>query len=415
MCVDCLMDELLLRILVVGFHHKKGSTVEFIHPHPKQRDLDSLTVSLPALWKFLPYTALPDGCHNFEEGQVFFSLPDPANAIGSLYGVSYYRQIEAKDLPSTGVDVTRSTVQKAVCILCSWPVFAYLEEKLRLVSHAYFNKADFSDTSILVQAYNELARTLTRQKALTICCVGLNLRDLALTCQHRLLQVVKALLLDKQVVVHGTHSGLVSNAVVSIVSLFPGTLEMLIQPTSSSADHDHAQQGKPLLPLLTKSFRFQPYLSLQQMGELANKERRLLLIGAVNPLYEKQPGIDVLLHLATGRLDARDDTLRSLLGLSSADLRFCDIVHEGVEAGQGGESPTSSDNTPLLWIGSSEWVRAQYKSYLLSLLASAGSRDPMSNKDFNKDFMAAFVQSDLYKWWIGMACNQAAISDIPSR
>ena len=409
------MEELLLRILVVGFHHKKGSTVEFIHPHPKQRDVDNLSVSLPTLWRFLPYSALPDGCHNFEEGHVFFSLPDPANPTSSLYGVSYYRQIEAKDLPSTSVEVTRSTIQKAVCILCSWPVFAYLEEKLRLVSHAYFNKGDFSDTSILVQAYSELIRTLTRRKALTICYVGLNLRDLALACHHRLLQVVKALLLDKQVVVHGTHAGLVSNAVVSVASLFPGTLEMLVDPVSVSADRDHAKQGKPLLPLFSKSFRLQPYLSLQQMGQLADREQRLLLVGTVNPLYEKQAGVDVLVHLGTGRLAITNDAVHSVLGLSSADLRFCDIVHEGVESGQGGESPTSTDSAPLLWIGSSEWVRTQYRSYLLSLLASAGCRDPMSNKDFNKDFIAAFVQSDLYQWWIGMACNQAAISEIPAR
>lgn len=409
------MDQLLLRILVVGFHHKKGSTVEFIHPHPKQRGLDNLADSLPTLWKFLPYTALPDGCHNFEEGHVFFSLPDPANTTGSLYGVSFYRQIEAKDLPSPSLDVTRSTVQKAVCILCSWPVFTFLEEKLRLVTHAYFNSREFSDTSILVQAYMELTRTLTREKALTICYVGLNLRDLTLVCHHRLLQVVKGLLLHNQVLVHGTHPGIVSSAVVSVASLFPGTLEMLICPTSSSIDHDHAHKRKPLLPVFIKSSSLQPYLSLQQMNQLVDRERRLLLIGAVNPLYEKQSCVNILLHLATGRLVITGDRLHSLLSLSSADLRFCDFLSEGVEAGQGVESSTATDNTPLLWIGSSEWVRAQYKSYLLSLLATAVSGDAVSRDDFNKEFMAAFVQSDLYRHWIGMACNVAAIGEMPSR
>lgn len=45
----------LLHILVIGFHHKRGCTVEFSYP-----PLDSTEKSdCPKQWKYLPTLALP--------------------------------------------------------------------------------------------------------------------------------------------------------------------------------------------------------------------------------------------------------------------------------------------------------------------------------------------------------------------
>lgn len=138
----------VLHIVVVGFHHKKGCQVEFSYPPLIPEDgHDSHT--LPEEWKYLPFLALPDGAHNYQEDTVFFHLP-PRNGNGAtVYGISCYRQIEAKALKVRQADITRETVQKSVCVLSKLPLYGLLQAKLQLITHAYFEEKDFSQISIL--------------------------------------------------------------------------------------------------------------------------------------------------------------------------------------------------------------------------------------------------------------------------
>uniref|UniRef100_A0A8C5RM85 UDENN domain-containing protein n=1 Tax=Laticauda laticaudata TaxID=8630 RepID=A0A8C5RM85_LATLA len=105
--------------------------------------------SLPEEWKYLPFLALPDGAHNYQEDTVFFHLPPRSGDRSTIYGVSCYRQIEAKALKVRQVDITRETVQKSVCVLSQLPLYGLLQAKLQLITHAYFEEKDFSQISIL--------------------------------------------------------------------------------------------------------------------------------------------------------------------------------------------------------------------------------------------------------------------------
>eukprot|EP00003_Mantamonas_plastica_P015980 TRINITY_DN2681_c1_g1_i2.p1 TRINITY_DN2681_c1_g1~~TRINITY_DN2681_c1_g1_i2.p1 ORF type:complete len:269 (+),score=53.57 TRINITY_DN2681_c1_g1_i2:195-1001(+) len=71
----------LLHILVAGFHHKKGNHVEFMYPSVGDElvlssDEHDASVVLPKEWEALPFLALPDGAHAFEEDYTFFQLPN---------------------------------------------------------------------------------------------------------------------------------------------------------------------------------------------------------------------------------------------------------------------------------------------------------------------------------------------------
>uniref|UniRef100_A0A8C0JVG0 AVL9 cell migration associated n=1 Tax=Canis lupus dingo TaxID=286419 RepID=A0A8C0JVG0_CANLU len=149
----------VLHIVVVGFHHKKGCQVEFSYPPLIPGDgHDSHT--LPEEWKYLPFLALPDGAHNYQEDTVFFHLP-PRNGNGAtVYGISCYRQIEAKALKVRQADVTRETVQKSVCVLSKLPLYGLLQAKLQLITHAYFEEKDFSQISILKELYEHMNSSL---------------------------------------------------------------------------------------------------------------------------------------------------------------------------------------------------------------------------------------------------------------
>ncbi len=395
-----LPDPLVLHLFVVGFHHHKGSTVEFAYPplgggspSPEPQSLSKL---LPPEWGDLPHLALPDGCHNYEEDSSFFTLPlpsdpqEPSVSPGRcVYGVSCCRQIDTKDLPQQGADVTRSTVQKSVCVLCRLPLFGFIESKLRPVTQAYFNSKDFSDVSILHETYRHLTASVSMETAASMLHLGLSPRDQVLCCQHRLLQVFKALLLQKRVIVYGSPVHRLCSSVLGIASLFPQCFEAWLDP------HVGDEFGFPLKVLGVGAV--QPYFCLQQMDSMAqamkegDAEHSWLLGGVANPLFEKQQQkvCDVFVNLGDGSVAIADHQLRPALRLTVADLRFCSLLTDEIQEEREGAQ----------WPGSNRWVQAQFKHYTLSLLATSLNGDTLAVGDFNREFMALWLQSTVYLAW----------------
>lgn len=109
-------------------------------------------------------------------------MPSLTNPNGTIYGVSCYRQIPVEQLKIRTADVTRSTVQKAVCALASIPLYGYIEVKLSLIAQAFFDQGDFSNTEIIRKAYDNLNECLTDNVAIQSqhIYVGLPIRDIIL-------------------------------------------------------------------------------------------------------------------------------------------------------------------------------------------------------------------------------------------
>ena len=393
----------ILHIVVVGFHHQKGSTVEFSYPpfasdarlrsrsesdsNHVTRSLTS-TSSLPHEWRHLPHLALPDGCHNYEQDSVYFTLG--SDGARRLYGVACCRQIETQDLRRVGEDVTRSTVQKSVCVLSRVPAFRLIESKLELVTHAYFNNKDFSDISVIHEAFVDLNASINTHSASQALSLGLSLRSLVLRLQHRLLQIVKALLLRKRVVVYAAPTKLLSTSVLAIASLIPSTLEEQLNPLVPKDEY-----GFPL-GVFSGAEALLPYVCLQQMELLlcSPSESGPVLSGVVNPLFEKQQRrvCDVFVNWVDGLIYIQDTDTRSVLHLTNADLRFCSHISEAVQE-------HSSPEEPTLFHGSSEWIRTQYKLYLLSLLATSDGGDTVSMDEFSPRFVSCWLKSTVFREW----------------
>ncbi|XP_038666351.1 late secretory pathway protein AVL9 homolog isoform X5 [Scyliorhinus canicula] len=182
-------DGVVLHIVVVGFHHKKGCQVEFSYP-PLVPEEGHDGHSLPEEWKYLPFLALPDGAHNYLEDTVYFHLPPRSGNQKTVYGVSCYRQIEAKALKVRQADVTRETVQKSVCVLSRLPLYGLLQAKLQLITHAYFEEKDFSQISIL-----------------------------------KTIILFKLILLEKKVLFYLSPVNRLVGTLMTVLSLFPGMVE----------------------------------------------------------------------------------------------------------------------------------------------------------------------------------------------
>ncbi|KAH8411857.1 hypothetical protein KR215_012119 [Drosophila sulfurigaster] len=234
----------ILHILVVGFHHKLGCQVEFSHP-PLIAGSTGRN-ECPSGWKYLPTLALPDGSHNFVEDTVFFNLPSLFEPAASIYGVSCYRQIPVEKLKIRTADVTRSTVQKSVCILARLPIYGYIEVKLALIADAFFDQGDFSCTELLVKAYQQLNACLLDEETrrpLRHFHVGLSLREIVLHWRHKTLILFKLLLLQRRVVCFGSPVRGMCVLILGMASLIPRLLEKGFQEVAC------VRTSRPLSPM----------------------------------------------------------------------------------------------------------------------------------------------------------------------
>ncbi|KAK3588062.1 hypothetical protein CHS0354_012110 [Potamilus streckersoni] len=219
-------DNPVLHVVVIGFHHKKGCQVEYSYPPLIEGGLvDSNDV--PPEWRHLASLALPDGAHNYMQDTIYFHLPSRFTCHRTVYGVACYRQMDAKDLVNKTDDVTRSTVQKSVCVLSNLPLYGLIQAKLELITHAYFDECDFTKVELLEEMYKNLNLSL-KQSLLdggSHVFLGMSARDVVTSFKHRILLLFKLILLERKVLFTGGPVKKIVNTLLSVLSLFPGMIE----------------------------------------------------------------------------------------------------------------------------------------------------------------------------------------------
>ncbi|KAK7881287.1 hypothetical protein WMY93_029696 [Mugilogobius chulae] len=133
---------------------------------------------------------------------VYFHLPPLSAEQKCVYGVSCYRQIEAK------------------------PLYGLLQAKLQLITHAYFEEKDFSQISILKELYEHMNSSLCGSTLEgSQVYLGLSPRDLILHFQHKVLILFKLILLEKKVLFYVSPVNRLVGALMTVLSLFPGLVE----------------------------------------------------------------------------------------------------------------------------------------------------------------------------------------------
>ncbi|GFS38193.1 late secretory pathway protein AVL9 homolog [Trichonephila inaurata madagascariensis] len=124
--------------------------------------------------------------------------------------------------------------------------------------------------------------------------------------------------------------------------------------------------GLPLC-IFTKGMLCHPYLSLPFLDVLNDLSVRGFLVGATNILFkQKKQLFDVIIEVDDGKIEIIDPDLKKQLNLTTEDLRFADhIVRHVMEDRQ----DVFLDGTG--WEGGDEWLRSQFKLYLLSIMRSS--------------------------------------------
>ncbi|KAF8358060.1 hypothetical protein PRIPAC_93055 [Pristionchus pacificus] len=237
----------ILHVVVVGFHHKKGCQVEYAFP-PLPGPADNGDQGLPAAWRSLPALALPDGAHNVEQDTTYFLLPSLDDPDRAVFGISCFRQIATESLVSKASDVTRSTVQKSVCVLSRSPLFGVLKAKLQLITQAYFNEKDFSKVEVLSQMHANLAEMFDDGADLVdgqAACMDISVRALVKTFRHRVVLLFKLILLEKRVLFHIFPVARLGDSLVALLSLFPGLLEEGLTHATSTVKPAPSREESP--------------------------------------------------------------------------------------------------------------------------------------------------------------------------
>lgn len=170
----------------------------------------------------------------------------------------------------------------------------------------------------------------------------------------------------------------------------PNSLDL---PDTVSTTLQQDGYGLPLA-IFSKGCLCHPYLSLQFYDLLEDINVRGFVVGATNILFKQRKHLtDVVVEINDGRIVFHDFELKKQLNLTTTDLRFADFLVKIVTDGKS----LFLDGTE--WEGGDEWVRAQFKEYILALLSSVHKGDEKCQDDFNPCFIQAWKTTHNYRLW----------------
>ncbi|OWB68291.1 hypothetical protein B5S30_g3667 [[Candida] boidinii] len=194
---------MIFGLCLVDFHHTRGPEIEYWIDDETTDENKFLKIEkISKLWPHLPFQALPDGAHLFEETFSNFTLlydeksetcPDlpirvsidvdsegnnieetiddeldsNIESLTTFFGCSCIRQLPVSELKARqnsdnskpGDEYTRSIVQKSLVIISRYPVTIQLREKLSIITKSYFDQHDFDDKSIIKALYDNVSAT----------------------------------------------------------------------------------------------------------------------------------------------------------------------------------------------------------------------------------------------------------------
>lgn len=98
--------------------------------------------------------------------------------------------------------------------------------------------------------------------------------------------------------------------------------------------------------------------------------------------------------MESSRIEANDPELRRQLHLTTEDLRFADYLVRHVT-----EPKRDNFLDDCGWEGGDEWIRTQFRVYLLSLLRTSLQQDTRQSDHFNSAFIATWRTTNNYRIW----------------
>ncbi|CAH8489850.1 unnamed protein product [Schistosoma rodhaini] len=216
----------ILSLILIGFHHRKGSVVELVYPSLSYDSSDP--THLPHQWSHLPALAIADEAHNYTKDCTYFSLPSIEKKDDAVFGIACYRQADSASYVQPNPEITRNTVQKSLVVLSRFPLFSFIAHHLTTIIDNLFKSKGFTPES-LQNSYEQLSHfvdnvlsdPVSYQDALFY---NLNVSNFVRVYKRDALCLFKLLLLERRILFTGDSGGTVSNWMLTLLSLYPDML-----------------------------------------------------------------------------------------------------------------------------------------------------------------------------------------------
>jgi len=340
-------DLLVHSIVLVGFHHTKGSQVEFQYPQDAQES------------ELIPYLALPDSAHN-EDADFAYFLVEIAGQW--KYGVTCYRQ-----QPNTNRNgqMHRNYVQKSLVVLSNVPLFGTITSRMEGITQTYFQEG-LQDTKIIQDMYGVLSQSLATCSIADLH-VGFSVRKLVRILRDKVLILWKLVLLEGRIIVFSRTASRVSSAITALLSLFPGQLCFASSaPLFQTYKSALLAYGLPLC-IFNDAYFLSPLLSLVQLDQLTKPS---FLIGCTNQMiiehHKSMP--HAVLDLDGGELVLNvSPQVAAAVKFSSKEKEF---VRKTVKLAESGEDAGWKGQEQVQWAGSDDNIRTEFHAYLKGMLSS---------------------------------------------
>jgi hypothetical protein len=242
----------IILIALVAFHHKKGSIVEYTYP-PKEDIIKNNKDFIEELINFneckfknsedaledilnqLTFLCLPDMVHTTNEDEQFFFIQNFKNII---FGTSCYKQVKTSSIELDNEN-TRNCVQKAICIVSKFPLFAQMYSKLNTTLSVFFSQITLKDKNvnfflikfflnlitykIIEDLYSDLDSLCYKNININEIFINFSTRKLLYFCKDKIFSILKFMFLEKKILIYSQTSNHVCAFILALLSLLPGS------------------------------------------------------------------------------------------------------------------------------------------------------------------------------------------------
>lgn len=379
-----LIGNPIVLIVVVSFHHKKGSIVEFTYPEKNtiltqnelyfnelKGDKKSLTNQniLDDILSQLTCLCLPDGAHLINEDNQFFFLQEYKHL---LYGISCYRQLRVTAaMKEDDQENTRECVQKAICVVSKLPLFGQFVSKLSITISTFFEQNTLKDKTIIEDLYNNYANLSLSSLNINEVLISFSLKKLFFFCEEKIFTLMKLLMLEKKIVIYSHITSNVCSFIFSLLSLFPGNsfFNLCFGENIRNYLECYRKIGLPLKFLNSRNKVF-PLFTLYDIEKISSCAS--YLIGTTNPLLLSSNYLkcDCIINIDTCKIIISKDINERLTKLSKLEKKLykyimsrCNKQEKNNDSWIIGESSFQSQ-----YEGSDDYLRNEFKSYIVNFL-----------------------------------------------
>ncbi|CAM9423567.1 unnamed protein product [Ascophyllum nodosum] len=286
----------------------------------------------------------------------------------NLFGMSHFLRVEDPSSP-------RGYTQGAAVCLSRLPFFGMILQRLHSFSTDVIDRTACADEMVALAA--DLRNTRFEELGHSAVYQDLPVATALLKLKGKLLVILRLLLLEGRVLFYAKSAATVSEAVMAVASVLPGSLPLglgrLDPPGFGPKAYRWRKYGFPL-KLFRKDVPLEPLLVIAGAADVLSQDG--FLAGTTNSMVQALPSarLDLLLDVDSWSFTSfKTDRARAALEMGESDRSFVRELGRATKRHLGGGGGSNDSSQAAAWQGSSAWISDQFQLYFEGLANTAAS------------------------------------------